>query len=67
MVTDHMQHLVDAKIMVGASTTGVGTAITWAHQVDPYIDVAAGAVAIVAGILTIIYTAVRLWDRYKGR
>lgn len=65
---DTVQHIADAKILGAAATSvSTGAVAAWAEQAEPIITVASGCVAIIAGILAIIWTGVRIYDRFKGK
>ena len=60
-----VQHLIDAKVAAGAAVSSGGALVAWAEAAEPVVAVLSGAVAIVAGVLTIIYTGIRIYDWYK--
>lgn len=67
MVKQHIQHVVDLKIVGAATTSGAGWFITLNEQVDPYIDIFSGYIALASGILAITWTLIRIYDRFKDK
>ena len=63
---DAVQHITDAKIASSAVVSGGSWLVSTAEQIEPVVAVVSGLVAIAAGVLAIIWTGIRIYDRYKG-
>jgi hypothetical protein len=64
---DVAQHVVDAKAVGAAVVSATGASVQYVETIEPYVAVASGVVAIIAGIMAIVWTGIRIYDRYKGK
>lgn len=51
------------QIAAGATATAAGVGVTWMEVANQYIDMGAGLIGIVAGILTCIWTVKRIREK----
>lgn len=63
----HVLQSTDPKVMTSAGSSLVGWLITISEQVGPLVDMVAGVVAIMAGIMAIAWTGLKIYDRWKER
>jgi hypothetical protein len=59
------QTVSDAQVMTSAGSSLTAWVITWTEYLTPLVDFMAGMVAIVAGIMAIAWTGMKMYDRYK--
>ena len=59
------QTVSDAQVMTSAGSSLVAWVITWTEKLTPLVDFMAGMVAIVAGLMAITWTGLKIYDRYK--
>lgn len=51
-----------AQGMLGTTMTATATSVTWVEQANAYVDLAAGVIAVVAGLCTIAWYIVRFYN-----
>jgi len=66
MVHDFVQSS-DPKVMASAGGSLLSWAVAISEQFGPIVDFLAGVVAIGAGLMAILWTAMKMYDRYKDR
>ena len=60
-----MNTIEETKIVTAGVTTLGGTPVTWLDHANAYMDLAAASVAVVAGVLGIIWTLQRIRKEKK--
>ena len=56
----------DPKVMASAGGSLVSWIIAISEQFGPVVDIRAGVVAILAGLMAIAWTGINIYDRIKG-
>lgn len=64
---EHVQHIVDAKVVGSAAVSAGGASVSFVEQVNPYLEAGSFVIAMVAGLMAIVWTGIRIYDRYKGK
>lgn len=57
----------DPKVQTAAASSLIGWLITISEQAGPVVDLVAGITAIFAGAMAILWTAIRMYDRWMDR
>jgi flagellar biogenesis protein FliO len=55
MTRNTVQQIIQQKAEIAASVAASGAVVTWIDTANQFVDLAAGLVAIVAGVFTIIW------------